>query len=175
MQAGGTFQSNPAGTQSPRHNLSLAGSLTNDGTLDFSTNADTAGAIITFTSTANTTFSGSGATTDIRQITVNKGTTPAAIVEIMTTNFTVRGVTTDTVVGGWLVMTNGTLKISGTFTGTSRVFAAAAYTIPGQLRLLAQQPELHVAGQAGSAVNNGLFRMSQGTFNQGTLATAHVP
>jgi len=56
--------------------------------------------------------------TDIRQITVNKGTTNANIIELMPTNFTVRGVTTDTVVGGWLVMTNGTIKISGTFAGT---------------------------------------------------------
>src|SRR4051812_46290574 len=43
VQGGGTFQSNPAGTQTA-HNLSVAGNLTNNGTLDFSTNADTAGA-----------------------------------------------------------------------------------------------------------------------------------
>ncbi len=170
VQGGGTFQSNPAGTQTG-HNLSLAGNLTNDGTLDFSTNADTAGAIITFTGTASTTFSGSGATTDIRQITVNKGTTPAAIVELLPASFTVRGVTTDTVVGGWLVMTNGTVKISGTFTGTSRVFAAAAYTIPVSFGFWLNNPNYTVAAQAGNAVNNGQFRLSQGTFNQGTLAS----
>jgi uncharacterized repeat protein (TIGR01451 family) len=170
VQAGGTFRSNPAGTVTT-HNLSLAGSLTNDGTLDFSTNADTAGAIITFTGTANTALAGSGATTDIRQITVNKGTTPAAIVELMPASFTVRGVTTDTVVGGWLVMSNGTLKISGTFAGTSRVFAAAAYTIPISFGFWLNNPNYVVAAQAGSAVNNGQFRVSQGTFNQGTLAS----
>jgi len=170
VQAGGTLRSNPAGTVTT-HNLSLAGSLTNDGTLDFSTNADTAGAIITFTGTANTALAGSGATTDIRQITVNKGTTPAAIVELMPAVFTVRGVTTDTVAGGWLVMTNGTLKISGTFAGTSRVFAAAAYTIPVSFGFWLNNPNYVVAAQAGNAVNNGQFRVSQGTFNQGTLAS----
>ncbi|HKI02664.1 MAG TPA: fibronectin type III domain-containing protein, partial [Thermoanaerobaculia bacterium] len=170
VQAGGTFRSNPAGTVTT-HNLSLPGSLTNDGTLDFSTNADTAGAIITFTGTANATFSGTGATTDIRQITTNKGTTPVPILEIMPSNFTVRGVTTDTVVGGWLVMTNGTIKISGTFAGTSRVFAAAAYTIPVSFGVWLNNPNYVVAAQAGNAVNNGVFRLTQGTFNQGTLAS----
>jgi uncharacterized repeat protein (TIGR01451 family) len=167
VQGGGTLQSNPAGTQFG-HNLSVGGNLTNNGTLDFSTNADTAGAILTFTGALNTTFSGTGATTDIRQITVNKGTTPTAIVEITTTSFTVRGVTTDTVVGGWLVMTNGTIKISGTFTGTSRVFATAAYTIPVSFGFWLNNPNYTVAGQAGSATNNGLLRISQGTFNVGT-------
>ncbi len=167
VQGGGTLQSNPAGTQTG-HTLSIAGNLTNNGTLDFSTNADTAGAILSFTSANNATFSGTGATNDIRQITVTKGTTPAAILEINTTNFTVRGVTTDTVVGGWLVMANGTLKLSGTFTGTSRVFAAAAYTIPASFGFWLNNPNYTVAGQAGSATNNGLLRISQGTFNVGT-------
>ncbi|HEX4495428.1 MAG TPA: IPTL-CTERM sorting domain-containing protein [Thermoanaerobaculia bacterium] len=167
IQSGGTFQSNPAGTQTA-HNLSVGGNLTNNGTLDFSTDADTAGAIITFTGTANTTFSGTGATTDIRQITVNKGTTSAPILEITTASFTVRGVTTDTVVGGWLVMTNGTIKISGTFTGTSRVFAAAAYTVPASFGFWLNNPNYTVAGQAGNATLNGLLRISQGTFNVGT-------
>src|SRR5262249_3296631 len=170
IEGGGTLQSNPAGTQTG-HNLSVGGNLTNNGTLDFSTNANTAGAIVTFTGTTNTTFSGAGATTDIRQITVNKGTTPGAIVELLPANFTVRGVTTDTVVGGWLVMTNGTIKISGTFSGTSRVFAAVAYTIPVSFGFWLNNPNYTVAAQAGNAVNNGVFRLTQGTFNQGTLAS----
>ena len=170
VQAGGTFQSNTAGTVTT-HNLTIPGNLVNNGILDFSTNADTAGAIITFTGTANQTFSGSGATTDIRQITVSKGTTPAAILELMPSSFTVRGVTTDTVVGGWLVMANGTLKISGTFAGTSRVFAATAYTIPVSFGFWLNNPNYTVAAQAGNAVNNGVWRVSQGTFNQGTLVT----
>jgi uncharacterized repeat protein (TIGR01451 family) len=170
IQGGGTFRSNPAGTVTT-HVLSLSGNLTNDGTLDFSTNADTAGAGITFTGAANTTFGGVGATTDVRTITVNKGTSSAGIMELLPSNFTVRGVTTDTVVGGWLVMTNGTLKISGTFAGTSRVFNVAAYTIPVTFGFWLNNPNYVVAAQAGNAVNNGLLRLTQGTFNQGTLAS----
>jgi uncharacterized repeat protein (TIGR01451 family) len=167
IQSGGTLQSNPAGTQTT-HVLSIAGNLVNNGTLDFSTNADTAGAGIAFTSANNTTFSGSGATNDIRTITVNKGTTAAPILEVLTSNFTVRGVTTDTVVGGWLVMTNGTLKLSGAFSGTSRVFSAAGYTIPATVGFWLNNPNYTVAGQNGSPTQSGLLRISTGTFNIGT-------
>jgi uncharacterized repeat protein (TIGR01451 family) len=171
IASGGTFQSNPAGTATT-HVLSIAGNLVNNGTLDFSTNADTAGAGITFTSANNTTFSGGGATNDIRTITVNKGTTLAPILEILTTNFTVRGVTTDTVVGGWLVLTNGTIKLSGAFTGTSRVFGTAAYTIGTTTGFWLNNPNYTVAAQNGNAINNGLLRITQGTFNQGTTNAA---
>ena len=101
ISTGSTFRTSPAGTQTG-HILSIGTDLTNNGVIDFSTNADTAGAAITFTGASNNTFSGTGPTTDIRQITVNKGTTSASILELAPTNFSVRGVTTDTVVGGWL-------------------------------------------------------------------------
>ncbi|HEV7763893.1 MAG TPA: hypothetical protein VGQ76_02725, partial [Thermoanaerobaculia bacterium] len=165
VQSGGIFRS-AASLTTTTHNLSLGGNVINSGTLDFSTNADTAGANITFTGPNNTSLSGTGATTDIRQITVNKSTS-AVIVEILPSNFTVRGVTTDS--AGWLVMTTGTLKISGSFTGTNRVFGVAAYTIPIAFGFWLNNPNYTVAAQAGNAVNNGTFRLSQGTFNQGTL------
>jgi uncharacterized repeat protein (TIGR01451 family) len=167
IASGGVLSSNAAGTQTG-HVLSVVGNIINNGTLDFSTNADTAGAGITFTGTSNTSLSGSGATTDVRLITVNKGTTPAAIVELMPANFTVRGVTTDTVVGGWLAMTAGTIKVSGTFTASSRVFAAAAYTIPTAFGFWLNNPNYTVTGQNASPTVNGLLRVSQGTYNIGT-------
>jgi hypothetical protein len=171
VQSGATLQSNPAGTQTG-HVLSITGNLTNNGTLDFSTNADTAGAMITFVGATNATFGGTGATTDLRTITINKGTSNASILELNPASFTVRGVTTDTVVGGWLVMTNGTIKISGTFAGTSRVFAVAAYNIPVSFRFWLNNPNYTVAAQNGNVVNNGLLQVSQGTFNQGTSNAA---
>ncbi len=169
ISATGIFQSNPAGTQTG-HVLSLGGNLVNNGTLDFSTNAETAGAGITFTGAANTSFSGTGAVTDIRNITVNKGTSNASIVEITVSNLTVRGVTTDTVAGGWLVLTNGTLKLSGTFAGTSRVFGTAAYTIPATAGFWLNNPNYTVAAQNASPTNNGLLRISQSTYNVGTAS-----
>ena len=170
IDSGGIFRTASTGTQTG-HVLSIGTNLTNNGTLDFSTNADTAGAGITFTGAANNTFSGAGATTDVRTITINKGTSSANVLELMPDNFTVRGVTTDTVAGGWLVLTNGTIKVSGTFAGTSRVFSTATYAIGATQGFWLNNPNYVVAAQAGNNTHSGLLRISQGTFNQGTLAS----
>jgi hypothetical protein len=172
IASSGTFRSNTAGTITT-HSLSLGGNLTNNGTLDFSTNTNTAGAGITFTGAANNTFGGTGATTDVRAITINKGTTTTPVLELNTSNFTVQGVTTD--VAGFLTLTSGTFKLSGTFAGTNRVFTAAAYTIgtgatpfPG---FWLNNANYTVAAQNGSpTVNGGLLRVTTGTFNIGTAS-----
>ncbi|MBV8520399.1 MAG: DUF11 domain-containing protein [Acidobacteria bacterium] len=166
IASNGTFRTGAAGLVTT-HVLSVGINLTNNGVLDFSTNANTAGATITFTGPNNTTFSGSGATTDIRQITVSKGTTATTVVEITTSNLTVQGVTTD--VAGWLVFgTGGTFKLSGTFAGTNRVFTGASYTIPTTGAFWLNNPNYTVAGQNGSPTLAGLLRITQGTFNIGT-------
>jgi fibronectin type 3 domain-containing protein len=160
----GLFASAATGTVIT-HVLSLPGSLTVDGALDFSTNGNTAGAGITFTGTNNSTLGGAGGV-DVRTITVNKGTTNAAILELMPASFTVQGVNTDS--AGFLTLTNGTFKISGTFAATNRVFTAAAFTIGTTTGFWLNNPNFTVAGQNGNATNSGLFRLSQGTFSQGT-------
>ncbi|HST50692.1 MAG TPA: Calx-beta domain-containing protein, partial [Pyrinomonadaceae bacterium] len=165
IAANGVFQSATTGTVTT-HTLSLGGNLTNNGVLDFSTNTNTAGAGITFTAATNNTFGGTGATTDLRSLTVNKGTDASSVIELTASNLTVQGVNTD--VAGFLTITNGTLKISGTFTATNRVFTTAAYTIPATGGFWLNNPNFTVAGQNGSPTNNGLLRISQGTFNVGT-------
>lgn len=167
IDSGGIFQSNPVAGQTG-HVLSVGTNLTNNGTLDFSTAAGGAGAGITFTGAANNTFSGTGATTDIRTMTINKGTSNANILELNPTNFTVQGTTTDGTPMAFLTLTNGTLKVSGTFTLTGRVFTVAAYTIGATTGFWLNNPNFTVAGQAGSPTTNGLLRISQGTFNVGT-------
>jgi uncharacterized repeat protein (TIGR01451 family) len=160
----GTLQSGATGTVTT-HVLSVGGNLTNNGVLDFSTNANTAGATITFTSANSNTFSGTGATTDIRSITMTKGV-QTAILDVNPTNFTVQGVAAD--VAGWCTVTSGTLKLSGTFAGTNRVFSAASYTIPAAGGFWLNNPNYVVAGQNGSPTLGGLLRISQGTLNVGT-------
>ena len=163
----GTLQSATSGTVTT-HALNIGGDLTNNGTLDMSTNANTAGGVITFTGAPNNTFGGTGGTTDIRQITMNKGSSAASILELTTSNFTVQGVTTD--VAGWLASGNGTFKLSGAFAGTNRVFTAAAYTITAAGGFWLNNPNYTVAGQNGSPTQSGLLRISQGTFNIGTAS-----
>ena len=170
IAVGGTFQSATTGTQTG-HVLSLSGNLTNNGTLDFSTNANTAAAGITFTGATSNTFSGTGSVTDIRTLTINKGTSSANVLEITTSNFTVQGTSTDGTPSAWLTLTNGTLKLSGTFSGTHRTFTAAAYTIGATTGFWLNNPNYTVAAQAGTATNNGLLRVSQGAFNVGTTSS----
>ena len=64
------------------HVLSVGGNLINNGTLDFSTNNNLAGAGIVFTGASSTTFGGTGAVTDIQPITINKGNSSANILEL---------------------------------------------------------------------------------------------
>ncbi|MEO8461292.1 MAG: fibronectin type III domain-containing protein, partial [Dokdonella sp.] len=166
IASNGTIASAASGTVTT-HVLSVGGSLTNNGVLDFSTNADTAGAILTFTGAANNTFGGTGTTTDIRAITMNKGTSSANILDVSPTNFTVQGVTTD--VAGYLTLTNGTFKISGTFTMTNRTFPGPTYIIPLTGGIWLNNPNYVVAPTISAAAtsNNGLLRVSQGNYNIG--------
>jgi hypothetical protein len=167
IDSGGTLQSPTTGIVT-NNNLTAGGNVTNNGVLDFSTNGDTSGAILTFgAGSLNVTFGGTGGTTDIRAITVAKGLV-TTVVDLATTNFTVQGVTTD--VAGFLTLTSGTFKISGTFTGTNRVFTAAAYTIPVGAGFWLNNPNYTVAGQGGSPTNNALLRVSQGTLNVGNAS-----
>ena len=117
---GGTLQTNTTGAQTG-HTLSVGGNLTNDGTLDLSTSANTSGARLTFTGAANNTFSGTGPTTDLRTLTINKGTSNANILEITTSALSVQGTVVDGTPMAFLTITNGTLKISGTFTFAGRL------------------------------------------------------
>jgi hypothetical protein len=171
----GTFSTevNAASTVTT-HVLSVGHNLTTNGTLDFSTNpgfaGTNAGASIIFTGANNASFSGPGVfNTDVRGITVNKGANANSVLELnFPNNFRVLGVMTDA--AGFLTITNGTFKLSGTFTMTNRVFTAAAYTIPATGAFWLNNPNFTVAGQNGSPTNNGLLRISQGSFNIGTAS-----
>ncbi len=163
---GGTFTSGASGAVIT-HVLSVGGNLTNNGTLDFSTNGNTAGAGITFTGATNNTFGGTGGTTDIRTMTLTKGAN-TNILELNPSNFTVQGVNTD--VAGFLTITSGTLKISGNFTMTNRTFAIAGYAIPAAGGFWLNNPNYTVAPQNGTGTVTGMFRLTQGTYNQGTAS-----
>ncbi|MDX6271244.1 MAG: hypothetical protein QOD28_2467, partial [Acidobacteriota bacterium] len=172
IASNGTFRSATTGTVTT-HALSLGGNLTNNGVLDFSTTAtNVAGAGITFTGAANNTFGGTGATTDVRTITINKGTSNANILELNPTAFTVQGATSTTTTGNYLTLTNGTFKISGTFTGTHRTYVTTgtATYIAATTGLWLNNPNYTISGQSGSPTVAGLLRISQGTHNVGTAS-----
>lgn len=163
----GTFRTSTSGTVTG-HVLSVSGGIANGGTLDFYTNSGSADADIIFTGSTNVLFSGAGATTDIKSITVNKGSSATPTVELTVSNFTVRGVNTD--VAGFLTLTNGTFKISGAFTMTNRVFTSAGYTIGSTTGFELNNANFTVPGQSGSVTWNGTLTVSNGSMTIGTAS-----
>ena len=166
VDAGGTLQSAATGTQTG-HILSVGANLVNAGTIDLSTNADTAGASITFTGAANASLNNSG-TLDLRTMTLNKGTSAASMLDFLPGGtITVQGANT----AGFLTITNGTFRVAGSGTLTNPVFAAAAYTIPATGGFWLNDANATVVGQSGNPANNGSLRVTDGTLNVGTLGT----
>ncbi len=166
IAGGGTLQSAASGTVTT-HLLSVGTDLTNDGMLDMSTNGDTAGAELRFVGSEDSTFGGTGATTDLRLLSLSKWEDPD-LVEI-TLPFTVRGAAANDTNG--FLSTGpyfGTLKISGNATYQSNVFLTASYTIPSSARFWLNNPNFTVNAQNGSATLTGQLRVSNGTFNVGT-------
>lgn len=158
------------GGNANQHVLSVGGDLINNGTLDFSTNNNLAGAGIVFTGASSNTFGGTGLVTDIQTLTINKGTSSANILDLAVSNFTVQGTTSDGPASGYLNLLKGTLKISGTFTGSHRTFSSPTYQIVAAAGFWLNNPNYTVTAQGGFASVLGKLRVSAGTFNVGTAA-----
>jgi len=167
INATGTFQSAATGTVTT-HILSLAGNLTNNGILDFSTATNLAGAGITFTGANNQLVSGTGATTDLFSISMSKAS-QSNIVEFNLSNFSVRGLST-AATGALLTSAagTGTIKFSGTNTFSGSLWSATGYTISSTSGFWLNNPNFTVTGQGGSPTFSGLFRLTEGTYNVGT-------
>lgn len=163
VDAGGNFAAGSGTVQT--HSLSLAGNLTNNGTFDFFT---TASVPLTFTGVINSTFSGTGATTDLHSVVMSKSAR-AQIVELNLSNFTVRGLSAAAT--GALLLTNsgtGTIKFSGTNTFNGNIWSAAGYTIAANMGFWLNNPNFTVNAQSGTCTQSGLLRISDGTYNVGT-------
>jgi hypothetical protein len=88
----------------------VAGNLSNDGTFDMNTSANVG---VTFFGALNSGISGSGSTYDFAAVTINKGTSSSAIVDV-TAVITMAAPAT----GQRLTLTNGTFKLSSASTIT---------------------------------------------------------
>jgi fibronectin-binding autotransporter adhesin len=156
--------------------LTIGGSLTNNGTLDF--NLDNGRiANLTFLGSQNTKFTGPSATlTDLYTLTLNKGLGQAA-----TLSLDVAG-TLNTPTNSWLTLTNGTLRYMKT-AGTQLLTihdALSPYLIPDNAGLTIDAPgaTVTVATNTTAPATNtssasdlklaGQLQVLQGTFNVGT-------
>ena len=139
--------------------LSLGGALTNGGTFDLVNSAATAD--ITFNGSANQTISGAGGTTEFNRITVNNtGLANNNIVEVTSSSFTTAA--------GFLTLTAGIFKLSGSFSFSNTFFNTATPTINADEGLWLNNPNATITAQAGSTTLAGLLRVSAGTYNIGT-------
>jgi len=141
--------------------INIGGNLTNDGTFDM--NIGTADCDVTFNGAANQTISGAGATTDFNRITVsNTGAANNNIVEILPTNFTAAA--------GFLTLTRGIIKMSGSYTFTNTFFNTANPSINSDEGIWLNNANVTVTGQGGDTYLYGLIRISAGTYNIGNAA-----
>ncbi|HEY2954460.1 MAG TPA: putative Ig domain-containing protein, partial [Candidatus Eisenbacteria bacterium] len=165
VSPGAVLRSALTGTQTG-HVFSAGGALTNGGTLDFSTNGNAAGAGLTFTGSADAAFSGAGSVTNVRTLTVNKGSGPGATLTLSPAAFAVQGATSGA--PAFLTITNGTFRISGSFAMSGALFSTAGYSIATNAGLWIDNPNFTVTGQNGSPTVNGVLRVSAGTLEVGT-------
>lgn len=154
VNSGGVFQTAGNGGNI----FILGGNLANAGTFDALIGGATMNT--TFNGSANQTVNGAGATTDFNLITINNtGAVNDNIMEIASTNFTVPA--------GFLTLTDGIFKVSGSFTLSNIFFPSAPYTINSDEGIWINNPNVTVTAQGGDMNLSGLLRISQGTYNVG--------
>lgn len=142
------------------HTFNIGGNLSNEGTFDMNTAADDICTVV-FNGTANQTISGAGSTTDFYRITVNNTGATANTVEVTSSSFTAPA-------AGFLTLTDGIFKLSGSFTLSNPVFTAAGYSIPNGAGIWVNNSNVTVTGASGDATLTGLIRLSAGSYTIGT-------
>ena len=136
--------------------LTLLGNFTNNGTFTGSTG------LVSFDKNGNQTITGTGIN-NFNLIKVNLGTSIANTLEVLSSNFNAPD--------AFLTLTNGTFKMSGTFTFSNTFFAGPIYNIQPGTGLWINNPNVTVTAQVGGgAAVKGLLRLSAGTINVGTAA-----
>ncbi len=133
----------------------LGGDWTNNGT--FIGNAGT----ITFARNGNQTITGTGIN-NFNLIRVNMGTSISNTLEVLATNFSAPD--------PFLTITNGTFKMSGSFTFANTFIIGPTYNIDPGTGFWINNPNVTVTAQTGPVSVRGMLRLSAGTYNVGTTA-----
>lgn len=157
VNGGGTFRTAGNGGNIVR----IGGDLTNNGTFDMRMGGATAD--VTFEGSASQMISGTGSTTDFNDIEIdNTGSSSDNIVEVMTSSFSASS--------GFLTLSDGILKMSGTYTFSDDFFNTASPVINSDEGIWINNPNVTVTGQNGDTQLYGLLRISDGTYNIGVSA-----
>ncbi len=153
----GTFNVNTGSNVT--HTATFKGNITNNGTLNFATDANSL-CNVTLSNNGNQTLSGTGATNTFNLLTLNMGTSQSNIFDVTTSNFTAAN--------GFLTLTNGTFKLSTTNTVTITPFSVV-YTLPLKGKLWLNSSSATVNTDAGINLY-GAIQVSDGTLNIGNAA-----
>jgi len=141
--------------------VNVAGDLENNGVFDLNIGAATAG--LSFNGNANQTVYGTGTTTDVSTITINNsGAANNNIVEFSGSAFSASN--------GFLTLTRGVIKMSGSYTFSNTFFNTATPVINTDEGIWINNPNVTVQAQNGTVELSGLIRITAGTFNIGTTA-----
>lgn len=162
VSTGATFTAGAAGTGT--HELVVAGDLSNDGTLDFSTNAGQGVVNIKFNGPTDQSFVGFGPVTDITSVTVSNVTSTATTL-IAPRNLTIQG--TNTGAPGFLIPQRGIVRLSGDAPLGSFVFTSTSPSVPTSTAIWLDNPNFVVNPQAGGLTVQGTLRVSGGVLNIG--------
>jgi len=158
------LKSSSIGTEK-NHELRLTGDLLNNGTLDFSTNSNNAGAILTFSGSSDGVFYGSGIN-NIRMIHVEKTGDIHHYIDIQLDNFLIKGSNYDS--EGFLTMTTGGCRIKGNFVFSSVLFPGTTYTLNQYSELVFNNPNFILIGNINYFTIEGNLFVYGGTLNFGT-------
>ena len=167
----GIFRSALTGSIS-NHQLIVEGSIMNNGTIDFNANLYGSGVLIKFTGTSlSETFNCQDAVRtnlmSINGLVLDKGNSAASVLTFnpgASGRFKVQSLNNN----GFLTIKNGTFKIIGDNSFSNPVFCKASPTIPVTGGFELSNAKATVVGQYGTITNNGLVRITAGTFNVGT-------
>ena len=162
IAAGATLTVGTAST-SLTHKLMVGGDLTNNGTLNLTPHSGVR-AMLVLTGESDAVFCGSGSTS-LYNLTVDKGTSRTALLELRPNSLSIWESPTSSL----LTLSNGTLRVCGSFALSSKLFASPSYSIPGSAGFWLDNPNVTVTAWTTSdpTDNYGLIRITQGTWNFG--------
>ena len=171
INSGGVFRSAQSGTIK-NHRLIVHGSIINNGTIDFSANANETGVEIVFTGAGNAIFNCSDAPlTNLRGsngLVLDKGTSAASVLSFNPgNNFRVQSDGSSNA-PGFLSIVNGTFNIIGSKSFSNPVFdAAGSFTIPATGGFWLGNQNATVTAMDGTLTNLGDLKMTNGTLQVG--------
>lgn len=147
------------------NNLNVGGPIVNDGIFDM--HIGSASADVTFNGSANQVINGTGGTTDFYTIDINNtGSSGNNIVEVAGADFSA--------IAGFLTLTEGVFKVSGSFTFSNTFFNTASPTINADEGLWLNNPNVTVIAQNGGTLLYGSIHITAGTYNIGTTTNNYL-